>query len=55
MRLFYRELSSTLARLGRQVDITKDELKADLEKLKDEVAKLEDINTQSKILKWVIQ
>ena len=51
MCLAHRELSSTLARLGRQVDISKDELKADLDKLRKEVTQLEDISTQAKILK----
>jgi hypothetical protein len=33
------------------VDISKDELKAEVEKLKGEVGQLDDISTQAKILK----
>ncbi|ELU09043.1 hypothetical protein CAPTEDRAFT_158045 [Capitella teleta] len=46
-----QELSSTLARLGRQVDISKDELKSEVDKLRTAVSKLDDVNTQAKILK----
>ena len=50
-----RELSSTFARLGHQVDIAKTELEEDIKQLQTEVNKLDSISTKANFLKYVMQ
>ena len=49
-----RELSSTFARLGREVDIAKDELQEEIDRLKQEIGRLDEIANSAKTLKLVI-
>ena len=52
--LCFRELSSTFARLGHQVDIAKTELEEDIRQLQTEVNKLDGIATKANFLRYLI-
>ncbi len=51
--LYCRELSSTFSRLGRDVDSAKEELIEELNKLQEEIRKLDDTANNAKTLKYV--
>ena len=46
-------MSSTFARLGREVDVAKDELQEEIDRLKQEIGRLDEIANSAKTLKLV--